>query len=175
MKSTLLNLSLLLLVLACNGKNTSGKPAAYSTPLIESEVGTYNSMTAEEETSLRREYLERCTNALRIHREEISGLFGQDRPGLIRNRLQGAPIDLSFHVLTSDRNEAVASVVRNGVITLYVGEEFPQLNWRRSLRSNRNQNLNIFILHDVLELGDIDDSNYRYSQRMGQGQQPGRR
>lgn len=162
MKSSFFLLALLILV-SCGGKNTSGKPQ------VSEDTYSTNSLSIEEENNLRNEYLKRCSNALRIYRDDIARSYGQDRVGLIRNRLNSLQLELSFHVLVSERNETVSTLVRNGYLALYVGEEVPELSWRRNLKADR-QDLNLMILHDVLTLGDIEDSNYRVSRRMSQSQ-----
>lgn len=162
MKSSFFLLALLLLV-SCGGKNTSGKSQ------VSEDTYSTNSLSIEEENNLRSEYLKRCSDALRIYRDEISRSFGQDRVSLIRNRLNSLQLELSFHVLVSERNETVSTLMRNGYLALYIGEEVPDLNWRRNIQADR-KDLNIMILHDVLTIGDIDDSNYRISRRLAQSQ-----
>lgn len=141
-------LAFLLCLLSCGKDNESGKP---------SNLPTVNFLTDEE--MLRDDFISRGSELLRIHEEDIRRLFGSRTLGLIRNRLLKNNIQTSPRPVRNDRQQYVRSYRRDDYVTLYVGNEDPEINWIR-VRSNNPSLYDRWIMHELLTMGEVADPNF---------------
>ena len=156
---TFIIMSLLLFVGACGKKNESGKP--YSSPYIEN-VSPYTEVELEE---IRQDFLREGRELLSRYQNEILRTFGPRPVRLIRERLLRENIDLSEAPIYGEHQTYVRSSNRNSLITLYVGREQTNLNWSNYHRTRPTQYTR-WVMHELLLLGDIDDVNFIFTDRI---------
>lgn len=154
MKVTLL-LFVVLISVSCGKKNESGKP--------ETNRWESSPYSTEQEEAFRREFVTTAQSIIRSNAEKLELLFGPHRYSLIKERMKLENVQVTEQIIMNERSEAVRSFHRYGVLYLYIGQG--NMDWRRA-RSGNRYNYHKLILHEALELGGINDSNYRYTNRI---------
>ena len=154
MKLSILITALLLLV-SC-GKNESGKSGGI--PYVDY-------YTAEKEEAIRQDFLREGREVLARYEPAIKEMFGFRTAGLIRGRLRHENLQLSNSMLYGERNTITRSTNRNALVTLYIGRERPDLSWA-PYRNGRTSAYTRLVLHELLLLGEVDDRNFVYTDRI---------
>lgn len=152
MKLTVLVLALFTAI-ACGKKNESGKPE-----LKKWQATPYTSVQEEE---FRRDFVQTAQTLIRVHGQEMKVKFGLRKVGLMRNRMTLENVQVTEQIIMNDRNEIVRSFHRHGVLYLYIGQG--NLDWIRAKAGNQFQ-FKKLVLHEVLEMAEIDDRNFRHSE-----------
>jgi hypothetical protein len=156
MKFTILIL-LTVLVAACGKNNESGKPS--------NKTKTQETYTLEQEDLIRKDFIREGQDVLRRYESVLKEMFGLRTVGLIRNRLKYGNVQVSERLLMNDRNEYTRSIHRNNIITLYIGRDERSLNWGE-YHKRRNMAYTRLVMHELLLLGEIDDRNFRYTDKI---------
>ena len=157
MKKSLL-LSFLLFFISCGKDNKSGVPnnQTQNPVIVETPI----------EENFRRTYSARGIELLREYSEEIRRVIGPEVNNRMRRNLhegrlvlsQGPVFDQHGHI-TDSRVDA------DGTLVLYVGNQEPNLNWHRLL-SQKSDQVDQLMIHNLLEQSQVDDSNFRVSRRI---------
>jgi hypothetical protein len=146
-----------LLIASCGKNNSSGKPEAQSSlssPLMS-------------EATVRQEFFNQGIEVLKNYQDKIRRELGENT--LVRMRMalkENSNISFSVTPLQNTRNSYVRSQrTRDGRTVLYIGEEHPDLSWRHTLY-RRDIQLDRSILHELLMMAGVDDTNLRYTYRI---------
>ena len=156
MKFTILIL-LTVLTVGCGKSNESGKSS--------NKTRTQETYTLEQEDLIRKDFIREGQDVLRRYESVLKEMFGLRTVGLIRNRLKYGNVQVSERLLMNDRNEYTRSIHRNNIITLYIGRDERNLNWGE-YHKRRNMAYTRLVMHELLLLGEIDDRNFRYTDRI---------
>lgn len=156
MKVTII-ITLIILAFGCGKKNESGKPQTKSRNL--------EYYTAEEETAIRRDFIREGKEVLHRYESVLKQMFGLRTVGLIRNRLKYENVHVSGRLLMNDRNQYARSVHRDSLITLYIGRDERNLSWAE-YHKRRNMAYTRLVMHELLLLGEIDDRNFYYTDKI---------
>jgi hypothetical protein len=153
-------MAILVMTIACGKDNKSGRPAQPS-------VIPFTSNYSYNEISLRKEFMKQASKIIRLHGPEINLYFRQDVASLMKARLRSENIFMSEAVIYNASRNPVHSEINNSSITLYVGEQYPDQNWNHYINYNQSQKINTdrLILHELFELADIRDDNFRHTAR----------
>lgn len=144
-----------LIAVSCGKKNESGKP--------ETNRWESSPYSTEQEEAFRREFVKTAQAIIKTNAEKLELLFGPHRYSIIKDRMKYENVQVTEQIIMNERNEVVRSFRRYGVLYLYIGQG--NMDWRRA-RTGNKYNYHKLILHEALELGDINDSNYRYTNRI---------
>lgn len=82
-------------------------------------------------------------------------------PILLKRHLNIQTIRTSKDLLIDNLGNPVSAIGEPGSITLYVGDEIPELHWDNIFKNSRLAN--IMVLHELLRAQGINDDNYVYS------------
>lgn len=151
----LILISMLVVMISCGKNNESGKPTNK----------VYSPLTSEQENLVRTDFLREGQAVLRTYESELKRRFGLRTVGLIRNRLKHDNVTVSERALMNGRNQYTRSTNQNFLITLYVGNERPNLSWR-NYYSKRTPAYTRLVMHELLLLGEIDDRNFYYTDQI---------
>ncbi len=151
-------ISALMLLVSCGKDNSSGKSALApemdpnSTPGITIEVG------------LQQDFINQANELLRVYHDRIVAVREVGPQGLVamRNEMKAPRFVFSTSVLFSPQKFPARSIENNGRRVLYVGDQYPDLNWRTRL-SRGDKDLDRMIMHELLEMVGISDRNFRIS------------
>lgn len=147
----------LFVLISCGSNNESGKSS--STAYSDSSLYSAN------EEAIRKDFVSTGKSLLNQYRNEIDHLFGNQVTALIRSRLRLENIQVTERVLYNERNDYTRSNRRQSEVTLYVGSERPELRWGRSGASETSA-YQREVMHELLELGGIQDRNYAYTDQI---------
>ena len=156
MKFTII-LTLMILGVSCGKNNESGKPSH------KNKSQEY--YTTEQEELIRKDFIREGQDVLRRYESVLKQMFGLRTVGLIRNRLKYANVHVTERLLMNDRNEYTRSTNRNYLITLYIGRQERNLSWAE-YHKRRNMAYTRLVMHELLMLGEIDDRNFRYTDKI---------
>lgn len=82
-------------------------------------------------------------------------------PIVLKRHLNIQTIKTSKDLLIDNLGNPVSAIGEPGSITLYVGDEIPELHWDNIFKNSRLAN--IMVLHELLRAQGINDDNYIYS------------
>ncbi len=156
MKFTII-LTLMILGVSCGKNNESGKPS--------NRNKFHENYTTEQENLIRKDFIREGKDVLRRYESVLKQKFGLRTVGLIRNRLKYGNVQVTERLLMNDRNEYTRSTNRNFLITLYIGREQRNLSWA-DYHKRRNMAYTRQVMHELLLLGEINDQNYFYTDKI---------
>ncbi|MFG1501554.1 hypothetical protein ABMA70_15205 [Halobacteriovorax sp. XZX-3] len=85
-------------------------------------------------------------------------------PIFLRAHLNIKTISTSKEILIDNLGNPVSAIGEPGKITLYVGDDIPELHWNTIFKNSRLAN--IMVLHELLRAQGINDDNYVYSTKV---------
>ena len=150
-------LAVIVLAVSCGKDNKSGK-----TPVTTIDSSP---LYVSQDDNVRTQFLDEAKVILRDYGSEMNRYFRQNITSEISLRLRTENILISRAVLYNDRNIYTHSNNRNSLVTLYSGDEYPKLSWVRYF-SQRDPNLDMMILHELLLMVGIQDLNYQDSRNI---------
>lgn len=154
MKSLLL--AVLLIFVSCGKDNESGRPTQNLLPEV---------IPLEVRDAIKQDFLVRGSELLRIHGDTMRRIFDPRFVNNIRVLLVEQNVQTTDRLIINDRNEVTQSYQRQGRITLYVGEEEPELSWRK-FNGLRSPSYDRWVMHELLRLGGIQDLNFGTTDRI---------
>ncbi len=157
MKAAVLIFSLMILV-SCGNNNESGKTKVN----FQQNTDAYTDSQLE---LIRQDFIREGKHVLARYDEELREMFGPRTVGLIRGRLRHENVQLTEAPLYGERNVLTRSSNRNALVTLYIGREQENLSWGR-FHQTRTSLYTRLVLHELLILGDVDDRDYIYTNRI---------
>lgn len=147
-------LAILVFAIACGKDNKSGST---NNPQINGLV--------TQESQQRENFIQNGKNIIRRYGSAINLHFRQNISSRIVQVLVSENILFTESVIypTGSYNKVpMPLIVNNSTATFYIGQQYPDANWNNYLRNNQKQNDRI-ILHILLEMIGINDSNYQHS------------
>ncbi|GEM_PF-6517145 len=152
----LILLSILVLAISCGKDNKSG-----ANPNI-----TNLSPIVTNENSLKDSFIINSRNTIRDYGADMNLYFNENITSRVSSRLRAENIYLTETTIYSSKTRTpTASVSDHSLITLYVGQQYPELNWYNYLTQNHPQ-LQRLIMHVLIEFSGIQDTNYRHTDRI---------
>ncbi len=151
----LLLIGILAFTIACGKDNKSGTA---SNPQISGLI--------VQENQVREDFIARGKSIVKRYGSQINLYFNQNISSQITRVLVSENIYLTESVIYPNgygiAQNPIPMSVNNSLATLYIGQQYPNANWSNYLVANQQQSDQI-VLHTLLEMIGIDDSNYRHS------------
>ncbi len=148
-------------VIACGKENTSGKSGS-----INNYDSNNYSLVQEEQT--RSDFIKRGKNVIKNYGASINLYFGRNISSQMTRILVSENIYVTESVIYRNGhysdNEPTSVSVHNSQATLYVGQQYPRANWNTTIKQDKQSDRSI--LHTMLEMVGIDDTNYQYSNQI---------
>lgn len=156
MKVTII-ITLMILAVGCGKNNESGKPS--------NKNKFQENYTTEQEELIRKDFIREGQDVLRRYEGVLKRMFGLRTVGLIRNRLKYSNVQVTERLLMNGENRYTRSTHHNYMITLYIGQDERNLSWAE-YHKRRNMAYTRLVMHELLLLGEIDDQNFRYTDKI---------
>lgn len=148
-------------IIACGKENTSGKGSLSNG--VNAPVA--NTLHAEEEV-LRNEFINQGQVLLTTYQTRVRQVLGGDALQRMKNALRAGNISFSREELIGpNRRMERSQRNKNGGRTLYIGDKRPEMSWSEILYK-RDKNLEKLLMHELVEMANIDDRNLQYSSRI---------
>lgn len=157
MKAAVLIFSLMILV-SCGKNNESGKTKIN----FQQNTDAYTDSQLE---LIRRDFIREGKQVLAQYEREMKEMFGPRTVGLIRGRLRHENVQLTESLIYGERNILTRSTNRNALVTLYIGRDHENLSWGR-FHQTRTSLYTRLVMHELLLLGEVDDRDYIYTNRI---------
>ncbi len=149
-------IAILAFAIACGKDNKSGSvPNIQSTnPIVTNEI------------AVKQDFVNRGRNVIRDFGADMNLYFQGNISSTMNARLQIENIYLTEAVIYSQKNRTpTSSDIQNYMATLYVGQQYPELNWYVYLTQNHPQ-MHRLIMHVLIELAGVQDLNYRHTDQI---------
>ena len=170
MKHTLILLSFSLALVACGGKNQSGRPELQSNLELEP-------VTHQEDIGIRREFMKAGRRLLTTYEKQFRNEFGDQRFEAIKLNFRRENIEVSDDILMNGGgyNSEVRSINHGYRLVMYTGNKRPDLSWKTTFADKSGES-DFQVMHEMIELAGFDDSGMYHTKRiLGRQQRPDRR
>lgn len=166
MKATLLLLSFSFVLVSCGGKNESGRPQ------FQENLEVAPVEVPEENHLVRRDFMRAGRRLLATYERELRRELGDEKLEFIKLNFRRDNIEVSEVELygSGGVRRPQRSLNHGYRLVIYSGSRYPELSWKRVLAQNDNET-DYFVMHELLELGGINDNGMVYTKRILDRQQ----
>jgi hypothetical protein len=164
-KAQLLLLSFSFVLISCGGKNESGKPA------FESNLELSPVEVQQEDREVKRDFMKAGRRLLNTYERELRRELGDEKLEFIKLNFRRENIEVTDLELTTGGAGRPQRSLNHGYhLVIYSGSRYPNLNWKNTLAKNDFET-DYYVMHELLELGGINDSGMVYTKRILERQQ----